>query len=133
MGDVNECANQFGATCGEPRAEFIVNSRASWNSGPWGASALVRYLSSVDDDRIVNFDVDPSTLAAPDVGAEFYVDISGSYRPNDQWSFNFGIKNLFDNEPDIVGLSQSEQANTFPETYDLLGTRFFFNVDWKFR
>ena len=129
---VNECAGSFGTTCGVPRSEIIVNTRVSWNSGAWGFSGLVRYLSSTDDDTIANGGVDPSTLVVPEIDDEFYLDLSASYRASDQWAFNFGVKNALDTEPTQLG-DQQQQANTFPEVFDLLGPRFFFSADYKFR
>ena len=132
LGDVNTCAGNFGNTCGTPLNELIVNTRVSWNSGKWGFSGLLRYLSSVDDDTIENDGIDASTLVVPEIDDEFYLDLSASYALNDQWGFNFGVKNVFDTEPTPVG-DQQQQANSFPETFDLLGTRFFFSADYKFR
>ena len=51
---INNCAGNFGNTCGAPLNELIVNTRLTWNSGPWGLSGLVRYLSAADDDSIEN-------------------------------------------------------------------------------
>ena len=93
---------------------------------------MLRYLSSVDDDTIENDGIDASTLVVPELDDEFYLDLSASYALNDQWGFNFGVKNVFDTEPTPVG-DQQQQANSFPETFDLLGTRFFFSADYKFR
>ena len=129
---VNECAGTFGDTCGTPRNETIVNTRATWSSGNWAFSGLLRYLSSVDDDRIANTDTVRSDLVVPELDDEFYLDLSASYNLNDEWAFNFGIKNVFDTEPTPIGSAQ-QQGNTFPEVYDLLGTRFFFNANYKFR
>ena len=129
---VNECAGNFGTTCGIPRSEAIVNTRVTWSSGAWGISGLFRYLSATDDDTIDNGGVDPSTLVVPEIGDEVYVDLSATYRASDQWAFNFGIKNALDTEPTPLG-DQQQQANTFPEVFDVLGPRFFFSADYKFR
>ncbi len=132
LDDVNECAGQFGNTCGRPRNELIANARVSWLTGDWTFSSLVRYLSAVDDDTIVNGGANRDDLVVPEVGDEFYLDLSAAYNYSDDLSFNFGIKNVFDTEPTAIG-DQQQQANTFPETYDLLGTRFFFSANYKFR
>ncbi|NND81129.1 MAG: TonB-dependent receptor [Gammaproteobacteria bacterium] len=129
---VNKCAGNFGNTCGDPYNELIVNTRATWSSGPWSISGLLRYLSAVDDDSIENSGVDPANLVVPEIDAEFYLDLSASYEFNENMSVNFGVKNVLDTEPTRVGDVQ-EQANTFPETYDLLGPRFFFSADYRFR
>ena len=130
--DVNECAGSFGNTCGSPLNETVFNSRVTWASGPWSFSSLLRYLSAVDDDNIANNGVDPSSLIVPEIDDEFYLDVSASYRFSDDFSVNFGINNILDTEPTAVG-DQQEQANTFPSTYDLLGPRFFFSAQYRFR
>jgi len=130
--DTNVCAGTFGNTCGRPRNEVIANARVSWLSGNWGISGLVRYLSSVEDDTIENGGVNRADLVVPEVDDEFYLDLSASYAFSEDLSVNFGIKNVFDTEPTPLG-DQQQQANTFPETYDLLGTRFFLSANYKFR
>lgn len=129
---VNVCAGSFGATCGSPLNELIVNTRTTWTKGPWTVSSLVRYLSSVDTDLVTLGGTDPSTLAAPDIGSEVYLDLSASYAFSDDLSVNFGINNILDTLPNEVGQSQ-EQSNTFPSTYDLLGPRAFLSARYRFR
>ena len=130
--EINECAGTFGNTCGSPLNDLIVNTRVTWDSGPWSISGLLRYLSEVDDDSIVNNDVNPSNLVVPKLNAEIYLDLAASYDFNDDFSITFGVNNILDTEPTRVGDVQ-EQANTFPSTYDLLGPRAFFSVDYRFR
>ncbi|GAA6136711.1 TonB-dependent receptor [Arenicella sp. 4NH20-0111] len=129
---VNECAGNFGNTCGTAQSELVFNSRVTWSSGPWSVSSLLRYLSSVDDDRIENNNIDPNTLVVPEIDDEFYLDLSASYRFSDDFKVNFGIKNVLDTEPTALG-GQQEQANTFPSVYDLLGPRVFLSGSYRFR
>lgn len=129
---VNECAGNFGNTCGDPYNELIANARITWSTGPWGFSGLIRYLSAVDDDSIDNAGANAADLVVPEIDSEIYLDLSASYEFNENLSVNFGVKNVLDTEPTRVGDVQ-EQANTFPETYDLLGPRFFFSADYRFR
>ena len=49
----------------------------------------------------------------------------------DNATMTFGINNLFDKKPQLIGSSNAEQANTYPSTYDPLGRDFFFSVDFK--
>jgi len=128
---VNRCAGNFGNTC-DPFNDVIVNTRASWISGPWTISGLLRFLSSVDDDSIENDGVDPATLVVPELSSEVYLDLAASYQVSDDFEVTFGINNILDTEPTRVGDVQ-EQANTFPSTYDLLGPRIFFSGSYRFR
>jgi len=132
--NVNRCAGNFGATCGSPTNELVLNSRLTWASGPWSVSSLVRYLSSVDDEQIENTEgFDPSSIAVTEIDDEVYLDISASYRFSEDFTMNFGINNILDTEPTAVSDTQGEQANTFPSTYDLLGPRFFVSASYRFR
>jgi iron complex outermembrane receptor protein len=128
----NECAGSFGNTCGSPLNELIVNTRVTWTSGNWGISGLVRYLSSADDDTISTQDVDRADILVDELSAEVYLDLAATYAFNDDFSMNFGINNILDTTPTVVG-RQQEQGNTFPSTYDLLGPRAFLSVNYRFR
>jgi outer membrane receptor protein involved in Fe transport len=128
----NECAGSFGNTCGSPLNELIVNTRVTWTSGKWGISGLVRYLSAADDDTIATQDVDRADILVDELSAEVYLDLAATYAFNDDFSMNFGINNILDTTPTVVG-RQQEQGNTFPSTYDLLGPRAFLSVNYRFR
>jgi outer membrane receptor protein involved in Fe transport len=111
---------------------LIVNTRVTWTSGNWGISGLVRYLSSADDDTISTQDVDRADILVDELSAEVYLDLAATYAFNDDFSMNFGINNILDTTPTVVG-RQQEQGNTFPSTYDLLGPRAFLSVNYRFR
>jgi len=132
LNETDECAGSFGNTCGSPLNELIVNTRSTWTKGPWTLSTLVRYLDSVTNDEVSFGNTDPSTLAAPEIDSEIYLDVSASYAFSDDLSVNFGINNILDTEPNAIGNSQ-EQSNTFPSTYDLLGPRAFVSARYRFR
>lgn len=54
-----------------------------------------------------------------------YVDLYASYNWGDNVKFTFGIDNLFDKNPPVVGneagSTQYNSGNTFPSNYDVLG------------
>lgn len=128
---VNVCAGSFGNTCGIPRSEFQYNARVNWSTGPLTVSALLRYLSPVDDDTIENGGALAEDLVVPELEAAYYVDLSAAYAVTDDFKVNFGVRNLFEEEPTPVG-NQQQQANTFPEVYDLLGRRLFLSATYTF-
>lgn len=128
---VNECEGTFGDTCGRPRPESLYNTRFTWNNGPLGVSVLWRYIEDVDDDRIKNNDVVASTLSVPTIDETNYVDVALTYRWNDNLRVNFGIRNMLDEEPTFLGDTQ-QQANTFPEAYDLFGPRYWASFTYNF-
>ncbi len=128
---INECAGEFGNTCGIPRSEFQYNIRANWSTGPLTVSALLRYLSPVDDDSITNGGAVRADIVVPELAAAYYVDLSAAYAVSDDFRINFGVNNLFEEEPTPIG-DQQQQANTFPEVYDVLGRRLFISGTYTF-
>jgi outer membrane receptor protein involved in Fe transport len=128
---VDDCEGNFGNTCGSPLNEIVWNLRSTLSTGPWTFSALVRYLSEVDDDQIANNGVPSGELAAPSIDDEYYLDISVGYDFSDDFTVQLGVQNALDTEPSPVGASQ-EQANTFPSTYELFGPRVWVSTSYKF-
>ncbi|MFK8020971.1 MAG: TonB-dependent receptor [Pseudomonadales bacterium] len=129
---VNECAGAYGATCFNPLTEVLWNTRATLVTGPWTFSGLVRYIGETDDDQIVLAGADPSTFAAPSIGAEYYLDLSMAYEVSDGFDVNLGVNNVLDTLPNQVGDDSNGQGNTWVETYPLFGPRIFMAVNYKF-
>ncbi|MEM9384060.1 MAG: TonB-dependent receptor [Pseudomonadota bacterium] len=130
--DVDECAGNFGNTCGTPRNDLQVFTRATWSTGPLALSVLWRYLNEADDDSIDNAGVDPATLSVPSIDSINYVDFTASYDFTEAFRVNLGFRNIFDELPTFVGDAQ-QQANTFPELYDVIGRRVFVSASYAFR
>lgn len=127
---VDECAGNFGNTCGSPLNESLWNTRATLTSGAWTVSGLLRYLGEVDDDQIENGGVARNTLAAPSIDAMYYLDLSVAYDFNENARVTFGAMNITDELPDEIGDS-AEQGNTFPSTYSMFGPRLFLSASYK--
>ncbi len=115
---VIECAGKYGNLCGEPILEYGHRVSFNWNRDAWTGQFVWRYVGETDDDD------DTNTYFVETLDAENYFDVSGSYQFNDRYSVSFGIDNLLDTDPPIIGDNQ-EQANTFPATYDVFGRTFF--------
>lgn len=132
LGDrIDDCANNFGNTCGSPLTDVLWNLRSTWITGNWTFTSLLRYIGETNDDQIDNSGVARSDLAAPEIGDEIYLDLAVVYQFNENMRLNVGVNNVLDTEPDEIGSSQ-EQANTFPSTYSLFGPRFFVSASYKF-
>ena len=130
--NVNKCDGYFGNTCGVPRPEFQSNTRINWTTGDLTLSALVRYIGETEDDQLmVDTDLSKDDLVVPELDSKIYVDLSASYIVSDALKVNFGVKNAFDEEPQALGDS-AQQANTFPELYDVFGPRFFLSGTYTF-
>ncbi|SDD43845.1 TonB-dependent Receptor Plug Domain [Kordiimonas lacus] len=131
VGTVNDCEGTFGNTCGEPDPKYRFNLRTTMTNGPLQLSLNWRWLDSVEDDQIKNGGLSASDLPVPTLGAENYFDLSFTYDVNENLQMYGGARNIFNNKPTFVGDSQ-EQANTFPETYDAIGTRLFLGARVRF-
>jgi outer membrane receptor protein involved in Fe transport len=129
-GRVDNCAGNFGNTCGSPLNEVNWNTRATLTSGAWTVSGLLRFLGEVNDDRIENGPVGAGTLAAPTIDSIYYLDISASYEFNENARVTLGVQNLTDSLPEPVG-SVAEQGNTFPSTYTMFGPRMFVSASYS--
>ncbi|MFK8029703.1 MAG: TonB-dependent receptor [Gammaproteobacteria bacterium] len=116
--DPVECAGKFGNLCGEPIQEYGHRATATWNRDAWTGQFIWRYVGETEDDD------DANLYFVETLDSENYFDVSGTYAFNDRYSVTFGIDNLLDTDPPVIGDNQ-EQANTFPATYDVFGRTFF--------
>lgn len=63
-----------------------------------------------------------------------YHSVSVRWR-HDQWTFEGGVQNLFDEPPPALsgdGIEQFREGFAALNAYDLIGRRFFFKLDRKF-
>jgi len=125
------CAGNFGPGCGTPDPEFRFTTRFSYASGPLSASLKWTYYGGTDQGDIENNGVDATTLSSPRLKAKNYFDLTASYDINETYQVYGGVNNLLNTKPQFVGDDQ-QQANTFPNMYDVIGTYFFFGGTAKF-
>jgi iron complex outermembrane recepter protein len=102
----------------------------------WTVSAKWRYFGEVDYDDPVS----PTTGFQPDrllqqrggLSAESYFDVKASFEVNENVGVLFGINNILDEEPPMVGSNLSSNANTVAGFYDTLGRFIHASVTLKF-
>ena len=123
--DAIECAGKFGQLCGEPIPEYKHRMAFNWTKDDLTAQLVWRFVGEVEDDD------DNILYAVEELDAESYLDAAVSYSLTENYSFTFGIDNVFDTEPPIIGDNQ-EQANTYPATYDVFGRTFFVRARAQF-
>lgn len=123
-------------THGQP--EYRHNVRMTYSKGPALVSLRWRYEGGTKDFRIDNvfngltrIGTDPALLPRPTVGAVNYFDLSLGYDLGENLSLNFGVNNLLDKQPPVLGSAQT-QANTLPDFYDALGRDFFVSARLSF-
>lgn len=123
--DVVECAGRFGLNCDDPTPRWKWSSRLSLIDGPVTASLRWRHVGRTrDDDDTTDFFVET-------IGSYDLFDLSFSVNAGDHLTLNFGVNNLFDKGPPILG-SNAEQANTYPGTFDVIGRDFFISANVRF-
>ncbi|MET4133631.1 iron complex outermembrane receptor protein [Porphyrobacter sp. MBR-155] len=133
----NFCIGLFGPTCGEPKFEFKTTSRATWSTDRLSLSVRHRWIDAVtvEDLQLANrrggTSPAPSTVAVQRITAQNYVDLSFTYDLNEAINLWGGVNNVLDNGPPLLGTRQ-ERNNTWPDTYDAIGTEFFVGVSAKF-
>ena len=123
--DIIDCNGSFGVTCGEPIPEYVHRATARYARGPITGQLAWRYVGEVNDDD------DETVFFVETIDAVNYFDASASYDVTDNLTLTFGIDNLLDEEPPVIG-GNDEQANTYPATYDVFGRTFFGRVSATF-
>lgn len=126
---VTACEGAFGLSCGEPLPKWKGTARATLDWRNLTTSVRYRYVGEVTDDRVTRGITTADKLAVPVIHPEHYFDLSLSYDVKPFTIFG-GVLNIFNNKQQLIGSSQ-EQLNTFPSTYDPIGTRFYGGVTVK--
>lgn len=129
---VTDCLGKFGNDC-QPTPELRFNQRTTWRKGPYTASLLWRYFGEVE---VQETQKDATFDAFEEIEAAHRFDLSGSYEINDNVTISANIRNLFDEEPPIVGNQAGSTArnfgNTFPSAYETLGRMWTIGVKAAF-
>jgi len=133
----NFCIGLFGPTCGEPKFEFKTTSRATWSTDRLSLSLRHRWIDGVtlEDLQLANrrggTSPAASTVAVPRIGGYSYFDLAFTFNVNDEFKLWGGVNNVLDKSPPLLGTRQ-ERNNTFPDTYDAIGTELFLGVSARF-
>ncbi len=134
----NYCVGAFGGTCGQPIPHWKGTTRLTWKTGALTLSARARYLGKVTIDTVVvpreqgkSYPA-LNTLTNPVIPAYTYFDLTAAYDLGTRTQLTFGIRNVFDKDPPVLGSSQLPADNTDPIAYDVAGRLFFLSVDTKF-
>ncbi|HEX8644811.1 MAG TPA: TonB-dependent receptor [Allosphingosinicella sp.] len=124
--EINECAGRFGVlACGEPIPRYKWSSRLSLIDGPMTLTGRWRHIGSVRDDD------DDTDYLVETIGATDYFDLAFAFDVSDGLRLTMGVNNLLDTGPEVLGLNQ-EQANTWPNTYEVIGRDFFISANLRF-
>lgn len=120
-----DCAGKFGNSCSGTGVPVVLDFKstlnATYRTGPLSARLQARILGDLDLRE-------GQTEFIDNVGAETYVDLSGSVDVTDRIEVYGGINNLLDNDPPILGFRLGGPPNTNTGVYDLIGRRYFLGV-----
>jgi outer membrane receptor protein involved in Fe transport len=138
-----DCAGLFGiiSQCGTPNPEWRHRLRVTWTTplDGLGVSLAWRYYGSVDNEGLSTnpylngptFDIDKH------IDPQNYFDIAATWRVKDNYTLRFGINNVFDKEPPLIGgttagATSLYNGNTYPGVYDALGRYLFMSITADF-
>ena len=129
-----DCVGLHGANCGVPAPEWRHKFRTTWET-PWNVAiaATWRHIGKVSQDGTSSNPQLSNTAIAPKdttLGERNYLDLQASYALTKKITFRAGINNVLDRDPPLSGLVGAGvgNGNTYPQVYDALGRRFFFNI-----
>jgi outer membrane receptor protein involved in Fe transport len=129
--NIYECAGKVGKTCLDPDPKWRWVQTTALEAGGATIQLTWRHLGKVTKDSItVGYNLTPpSQFAVPTIKSFDYFDLAANFDIDKRFSFRFGVENMFDKQPPIVGNDYGGTAqnsgNTFPATYDTLGRKFF--------
>ncbi|WP_129640953.1 TonB-dependent receptor domain-containing protein [Peristeroidobacter agariperforans] len=129
-----DCVGTYGTNCGNgpqggPLPETRWLQRTSWMYNDFTVSLLWRHLSGIES-------AVPVFPKFQKIDSYDYFDLFGSWQFMEQASLSFGINNLFEKDPPVVGNEAadtgSNSGNTFPQLYDALGRQYAVGLRFTF-
>ena len=130
-----------GALCLFPRLRG--QGYLNWALGPWTASWRMRYIGkftvgSLDPSQGTSFVSGTPNAVTPErfehhFGATVYNDLSASYNIEPiNTQVSFGVDNVFNKQPPFLYANNSQNANTDPNDFDMMGRYYWGRVTVKF-
>lgn len=133
---VRHCAGLVGSICLRPLPKWQWVQTTTFNKGPFTAQLRWQYIGKLTNDTVAFGQAPASDFAVPVIGARSYFDFSSEYEVNDNFALRFGVENIFDKKPPVVGNdyggTTENSGNTYPATYDPLGRKYFVGATLKF-
>ncbi|MXO96312.1 TonB-dependent receptor [Erythrobacter aquimaris] len=118
-----ECVGFYSSNCASLQPEFSFNWRNTFSFNDVSVSVAWRWLDSFEYEPIS----DPSRFVEEFTTIDSYslVDLSARAKVLDSLDFIFGIQNVFDKTPPLVGSNIGStgfnSGNTYPSNYDVRG------------
>ncbi len=109
--------------------EYKHVAQASWYWGNLTTSVRWRHIGGVDIEPSYTGLVSDRELS---IDAYNYFDVTFGYDVSETVRVSLGLQNVMDEEPPVLTSTSSEQANTYPATYDPFGRRLFLGANLRF-
>lgn len=130
-----DCAGYFGATgtasCGEPSPQWKHTATLRHSKGALLNSLRWRHLSGTTEDDQIAGGANSGRFVT-EIAAKNYFDFTSQWDISDHFQISAGVINMFDTDPPVLGDCCSEQANTYPATYNPFGRQFFLSGKARF-
>ncbi|MEZ0472336.1 TonB-dependent receptor domain-containing protein [Luteimonas salinilitoris] len=128
---IYDCAGRINVDCQTPEWRHIANLRYARDI--YTANLRWRYVGEMDyvDHDGNRLDTDVLLRDKGKLGAQNYIDLSGSILFGQTAEVTLGVNNIFDREPPMVGASLALNANA-PGGYDQAGRFVFTNITFRF-
>jgi outer membrane receptor protein involved in Fe transport len=139
VGQNRECVGYYSANCGQPIPEWQWNLRPTLSiegvdlSLLWRHIGATRYEPGIGSLFSGTLPASAGVLAGRQVDfnrikAYDFFDLTTRVGVGEHLTFTFGVQNLLDKEPPLVGgeagSTTFNSGNTFPSTYDAIGRRY---------
>ncbi|MFM8754771.1 MAG: TonB-dependent receptor domain-containing protein, partial [Phenylobacterium sp.] len=128
-----DCLGYFGNQCNNPTHEVRFVQRTNWAVGDFNLGYQWRYQDAV---KIEEAQKAATFSKFRQFDAFHYLDLNGSWAVNDAIRLSASVKNVFNEEPPIVGNeaadTTSNSGNTLPQNYDTLGRVFAVGLNVRF-
>ncbi len=125
--EVTDYAGSIGGRIFQTLPEYQSNVTLNWRRENLGLNLRWRYIDGMENRRSVDNPEDTSSVGTPSMD---YFDLTGVWDITNQLTATIGILNLTDEEPPIY--TSPLDYNTDPNTYDVLGQRFFGRINYRF-
>ncbi|MFN7417833.1 MAG: TonB-dependent receptor domain-containing protein, partial [Alphaproteobacteria bacterium] len=130
---VVDCMGYYGTACGNPTHQLRFVQRTNWSFGDFSLGYQWRYQDAVEIEKPQQ----AATFAKfRKIDAYNYLDLNGSWAVNDAVRLSASVRNVFEEDPPIVGneaaTTSANNGNTLPSNYDTLGRVFAVGLNLRF-
>jgi outer membrane receptor protein involved in Fe transport len=135
-----DCLGYYSVSCGGPSYKTKFNQRTTWAMGDFTLGYNLRYLGSVEIEKLANITKADGTKtflpAYSKIDAYSYLDLNASWNFNKTIKLSLSITNATNKKPPFVGNTVSttgvNAGNTFPTFYDVVGRYYTLGATFKF-